>query len=503
MNARAAVGAALVAGVLACTARPERPEPREPATAETGWGAEPRVEATGFEAAVTGELARGVGRPRPSATLALAARALAARVAAGEPDPLAPRALRAALVDARAWDPGPRAWSGSGGAAALAALAAREGVDAAATHFGVGAVERGATTFLVVLSSRRRAALEPFPRRAAVGARVELRGRLLGLRSPRVAVTAPSGATGDVAARGEAPFVAGIALAEPGRHVVEVLGSGAGGPEVAAILVIDAGDALAAPAAAPADVEPDDLAAAEAAVVDALNRLRASHGLPPLASSPALAAVARRHSADMLAQGTLAHVLPGSGDVAARLRRAGVPFRRAAENVARAGGALAAHRVAEDSPAHRANMLDPAVKLVGCGIARGTLSGGERAVYLTEVFVDPATAPSPEGAAAELRAGVVRAAPRLAPDPELDALASAAAERMARTDRPDQERLTREALDLGRRHGAAEVLAGDDTRALARSRHVANPRFRRFGVGAAAGRGRHAGQLWIALVLTD
>ena len=72
-------------------------------------------------------------------------------------------------------------------------------------------------------------------------------------------------------------------------------------------------------------------------------------------------------------------------------------FRSARENVARGDGALDAHRATVESPAHLANLLAPGVKLMGLGIARGALPGGQPVVYLTEILVEPLD-PVPAGA---------------------------------------------------------------------------------------------------------
>ena len=42
-----------------------------------------------------------------------------------------------------------------------------------------------------------------------------------------------------------------------------------------------------------------------------------------------------------------------------------------------------------ESPAHLANLLAPEVQLMGLGIARGALPGGQPVVYLTEILVEP------------------------------------------------------------------------------------------------------------------
>ena len=91
----------------------------------------------------------------------------------------------------------------------------------------------------------------------------------------------------------------------------------------------------------------------------------------------------------MLRRGLLVHILPGSGDIGERLRRAKIPFRKALENLAKGQDALSAHEATEESPAHRDNLLADGPTLAGVGIARGTLPGGGPVVYLTEVIVEP------------------------------------------------------------------------------------------------------------------
>ena len=331
-----------------------------------------------------------------SPALVRAAREIARRAAAGDPNPLARTHLRAALARALAFDPAPVAELIEAPAADVARLLARRALApgaARATHAGVGAVERGGRAWAVALSARRTASLQGLPRDVEPGAAPTLRGRLLGLGAPAVHLTDPSGETrrGPVRTAGNG-FSARLEFDAPGRWTVEVVGTGPRGPEVAAILTVSVGGA---PLAAPAQREVAEAAnprAAEAQVVDAINATRRSHGLAPLTHSAAVAAVARRHSEEMATRRVLAHHLPGSGDAAQRLRRADFPFQVVRENVAYGGNALEAHRfAAEESPAHRASVLARDVTLVGCGIASVTLPSGERLVYLTELFVKPAS----------------------------------------------------------------------------------------------------------------
>jgi uncharacterized protein YkwD len=343
---------------------------------------------------VAAPLLRRPGGPLParSTVLVLAARELAALAASGDPAPLARARVRTALWNAAASDPAPIAYRISGPPALVTeALPPLIAARSYAGHLGAGVVERGGTAWLVLLASPRRARLDPFPRAVAVGASAVLAGELVtGLADPRLFVTAPDGSAGERPITGARRFSAPLRFDRPGRWLVEVLGRGLNGPEVVALLAVNAGaEPLAAPPAPVAGPDPEDPAEAEERVLVAINATRGRHGLPPLESSAQLKSVARAHSAEMLRQGLLAHLLPGSTEVGERLRRAGIPFRKVLENLGNGQTALAAHEAIEESPAHRDNLLVAGPTLAGIGIARGTLPGGGPLVYLTEVFVEP------------------------------------------------------------------------------------------------------------------
>jgi uncharacterized protein YkwD len=368
-----------------------------PALATLRYGVEPRlvfapVELRAMELAAPRLRRPGDPPPARSPVLALAARELAALAASGDPAPLARAHVRDALWNAAASDPAPLAYLISGPPARVAeALPPVIAARSFAGHLGAGVVERDGTAWLVLLASPRRARLRSFPRAVAVDDTAVLDGELVtGLADPRLYVTAPDGSVQEQSITGTRRFKAELRFDHRGRWLVEVVGRGLNGPEVLALLAVDAG--ALPPAAAsgpPAGPDPEDPAAAEARVVVAVNATRGRHGLPPLEPSSALQAVARAHSAEMLRQGLLAHVLPGSGDLGARLRRARIPFRKALENLAKGQTALAAHEATEESPAHRDNLLTAGPTQIGVGIARAVLPGGGPVVYLTEVFVEP------------------------------------------------------------------------------------------------------------------
>ncbi|ACG73485.1 SCP-like extracellular protein [Anaeromyxobacter sp. K] len=542
--ARTALAAALAVVAGACAGPARAPSPAVPPAAPTSasphpapssaapapsaaeppgtaYGREPAVQATRVETEALGAAAGRLaarGAPRTSAALSLAARELAALAATGAEEPLAREHLRGALARAGAYDPAPAAYlvrtAPDRAAAALADVIPR----GTATHVGAGAAQADGSAFVVVLASDRKVRLEPVPRRVAEGATATIAGALLGgLTRPRVFVTSPAGAVHEEAVSGGPDgFRARVAFAAAGRHVVEVLAHGRGGPEVAALLEVQSG-APAAPAAQPVPArrpapEPGDAAAAEAGVVRAINALRAARGLQAVTAAPRLTEAARAHSANMLAQGKVAHVLPGTGELVERLARARIAYRRAYENVARASTALEAHQAAEESPAHLGNLLQPGVSSVGVGIARGRLSSGDPTVYLTEILIEPpddggGSRLTPDARVREAiwaeRARLGRAP--LTADLRLDALAREAAVGMRARDETDPGDVEVRALKLRRRIAAVDVFVVSGPGEAARSANVGDGRFARVGVGAVQGDSRRfgPGRLFVAVIYTD
>jgi len=367
------------------------------------YGPEPRVHLSPAEdRAVALALARfsaDGARPRVSGALVAAARLLA-RAAEGGTDPTRRRAVRDALARALAYDAAPRIYMARGSTPVFS-----EGLEDAlgpglgsATHVGAGVVERDGGFVAVVLASVRGARLDAFPQRVPPGARVPLSGQLrAGLCDARVFVTRPSGRVQELAAPRGVRFRVALSFEEPGRHTVEVLAEGPEGPTVAALFPVAVGeasieepraDAADEPRADAAEERAADPARAEAAVLAALQNLRAKRGLSPVVLDPTLTAVARRHSEAMRAAGTIGHAVQGSPAPDERLRAARLPYRRLYENVAAAATALEAHAAAEASPAHLRNMLEPGIRKVGIGLARELSASGRTRVYLTELFVE-------------------------------------------------------------------------------------------------------------------
>lgn len=120
----------------------------------------------------------------------------------------------------------------------------------------------------------------------------------------------------------------------------------------------------------------------EAEMLELVNRVRREHGLRPLQPDAELVPVARAHSRDMFARGYFSHLTPEGADPFDRMRKGGVRFRTAGENLALARTLPMAHQGLLDSPGHRANILQPAFGRVGIGV----LDGGRYGLMITQKF---------------------------------------------------------------------------------------------------------------------
>ena len=121
--------------------------------------------------------------------------------------------------------------------------------------------------------------------------------------------------------------------------------------------------------------------ARERAIVRAINRQRAKHGLSNVKSSRRLARAADYHSWEMLDADYFAHESRDGGSFADRIRRF-ANHRTVGETLAMMSrcGAKAARRVVRlwmNSPSHRAILLSSTFKRVGLGKRTGDLSGSQ------------------------------------------------------------------------------------------------------------------------------
>ncbi len=108
--------------------------------------------------------------------------------------------------------------------------------------------------------------------------------------------------------------------------------------------------------------------AAERQLFQAANKERKAQGLPALQWNPALASAARAHAKEMAGHNEVSHRLPGEAALPSRATRAGAHFHWLSENVVQARTAAEAHAQFVKSPAHRGNLLDRDMNVVGIGV---------------------------------------------------------------------------------------------------------------------------------------
>jgi uncharacterized protein YkwD len=131
-------------------------------------------------------------------------------------------------------------------------------------------------------------------------------------------------------------------------------------------------------------VKPNEV---ENRLLDMINQERKKKEVPPLQFSPALAKLARAHSANMAKQMKDDHTLDGKTPFD-RMRDAGYQFKRGGENIAKGDPAVSLNdlvRAWMESKGHRENILNPEYSETGVGVAKGN----DGKVYYTQVFAAP------------------------------------------------------------------------------------------------------------------
>lgn len=120
----------------------------------------------------------------------------------------------------------------------------------------------------------------------------------------------------------------------------------------------------------------------EIKMLNLINKERKKAGLNQLVFDDELAEVARKHSKDMFARGYFSHYTPEGESPFDRIRKEGIRFRIAGENLALAQSLNLAHEGLMESPVHKANILHRSFGHVGIGI----LDGGIYGIMATQNF---------------------------------------------------------------------------------------------------------------------
>jgi uncharacterized YkwD family protein len=113
-------------------------------------------------------------------------------------------------------------------------------------------------------------------------------------------------------------------------------------------------------------------------MVSLVNQARMDAGLKPLQVDPTLTQLARMKSQDILDNNYFAHTSPTYGSAFTMMKNAGVTYKIAGENLAKARD----HQRLMASDGHRANILNPDFTHIGVGIVKY-----QYGVVVTELFI--------------------------------------------------------------------------------------------------------------------
>jgi len=118
-------------------------------------------------------------------------------------------------------------------------------------------------------------------------------------------------------------------------------------------------------------------------MLDLVNQERARAGLQSLTMDMNLVKLARMKGQDMIAGGYFAHNSPTYGSPFDMMKKYGVSYRYAGENLAGAPTVESAHTNLMNSPEHRANILNANYTKVGIGM----VSGGPYGKMFVQMFI--------------------------------------------------------------------------------------------------------------------
>jgi uncharacterized YkwD family protein len=126
-----------------------------------------------------------------------------------------------------------------------------------------------------------------------------------------------------------------------------------------------------------------NLTADENYILKQVNVERTKVGLAPLQIDYRLVQTARAKSQDMITHGYFDHQSPTLGSPFDQMKRAGITYHYAGENIAGNPSAAGAMVSWMNSPGHRANILNPNFTHIGIGI----IDGGPYGKILTQQFI--------------------------------------------------------------------------------------------------------------------
>lgn len=137
------------------------------------------------------------------------------------------------------------------------------------------------------------------------------------------------------------------------------------------------------PTPTPAPAPASGMTSGESQMFNLVNQERSKSGLRSLTADLQLVDLARKKSKDMIDHNYFGHTSPTYGSPFDMMRKAGVSYFYAGENLAANSTVAGAHTALMNSPGHRANILNPNYTHVGIGI----LSSSKYPVMATQMFV--------------------------------------------------------------------------------------------------------------------
>ncbi len=126
-----------------------------------------------------------------------------------------------------------------------------------------------------------------------------------------------------------------------------------------------------------------DIKAEEKLMVELVNQERSKAGVKPLEIDLRLVELGRMKSRDMIDLNYFGHTSPTYGSPFDMMKRAGVQYRIAGENLAGAAEVKRAHEALMQSDGHRQNILNPDYTHIGVGVAEG----GTYGKMFTQLFI--------------------------------------------------------------------------------------------------------------------
>lgn len=125
------------------------------------------------------------------------------------------------------------------------------------------------------------------------------------------------------------------------------------------------------------------LTAAEQQMLNLVNQERSKAGLAPLKADLELTKLARLKSQDMINRNYFSHQSPTYGSPFDMMKKYGISYRTAGENIAGNSSVQGAHTALMNSTGHRANILSRNFTHIGIGIQ----TGGNYGMMFTQMFV--------------------------------------------------------------------------------------------------------------------